>query len=137
MAGVPTVVSEIGAALRTLSNRQRVIADNIANADTPGFKAKTLAEPEFSTLVRSRGRIARPMVSVTSGMAALGAKGTHAGPRTVVDRSVTETKPNGNNVTLEDQLLELGEIQANYATMTSLYRKQMQLMKSALGRPGQ
>jgi len=45
-------------------------------------------------------------------------------------------KPDGNNVTLEDQLLKMGQVQTDFATMTNLYRKQMSLMKTALGRGG-
>jgi flagellar basal-body rod protein FlgB len=52
----------------------------------------------------------------------------------VLDGDTTETKPDGNNVTLEDQLLTLGQVQADFAAMTNLYRKQMGLMKTALGR---
>lgn len=134
------ILSGIGAAMRHLSDRQRVIAENIANADTPGFKTRTVAEPDFAGLVRSgsgAGKVARPVVSLTSGMSALGARAPQGGGKVILDENVSETKPDGNNVTLEDQLLKLGEVQADYATMTSLYRKQMQLLKTALGRGGQ
>ena len=42
----------------------------------------------------------------------------------------------GNTVTLEDQVLKMGQIQADYAALTGLYRKQMALMRSALGKGG-
>lgn len=131
------LLSGIATAMRHLSERQRVIAGNIANADTPGFKTRTLAEPDFGALVgggSSRTSVARPSVALTDGMAALGARAPQEGGRVLLDRDVSETKPDGNNVTLEDQLLKLGEVQADYATVTSLYRKQMQLLKVALGR---
>ncbi len=52
----------------------------------------------------------------------------------MLDADTSETKPDGNNVTLEDQLLKMGQIQADFAAMTSLYRKSQGLMQSALGR---
>lgn len=67
-------------------------------------------------------------------------RGSGRPPRTgstiVVDSDVSEIKPDGNSVTLEDQLLKLGKIQADFATMTNLYRKQQGLLKAALGRGG-
>jgi flagellar basal-body rod protein FlgB len=66
-------------------------------------------------------------------MVAMGASrprdpGVHA------DTATSETKPDGNNVTLEDQLLKMGQIQTDFSAMTSLYRKQMALIDAALGR---
>jgi hypothetical protein len=42
----------------------------------------------------------------------------------MLDKDISETKPDGNNVTLEDQLLKMGQIQADFTAMTGLYRKQ-------------
>jgi len=52
----------------------------------------------------------------------------------ILDRETSEAKPDGDNVTLEDQLLKMGQIQADFATMTGIYRKQMGLLKAAIGR---
>lgn len=126
------LLNGITAAMRHLGAKGEVIANNIANADTPRFKAKTLREPDFGALVEGRPGAKRPQVQVTSAMAALGA-GKHGHGRAVLDRSISETKPDGNNVTLEQQLMEMGEVQADYATLTSLYSKQMGLLRTALG----
>lgn len=140
MADLPKIFQGITAGMRHLSDRQRVIAGNIANSETPGFKARTMPEPDFSSMVGVRSGasgVAKPSVVRTSGMLALGASETASSGRIVEDKDVTETKPDGNNVTLEDQLLRLGQVQADYATLTSLYAKQMKLLKTALGRSGQ
>lgn len=127
------LINGITEAMRHLGARSQVIAGNIANADTPGFKARTLRAPDFAGLVQGGGaRPPRPKVAITSEMAALGA-GQKQAPNSILDKSVRETKPDGNNVTLEQQLLALGEVQADYATLTSLYRKQMGLIRTALG----
>jgi flagellar basal-body rod protein FlgB len=65
-------------------------------------------------------------------MAAMGASQPRSG-RITLDADVTETKPDGNNVTLEEQLLKMGRIQADFTALTNLYRKQMSLMKTATG----
>lgn len=138
--GTPAIFGGIADRLRYLSERQRVIAQNIANSETPGFKAHDVEAPDFSALISAQGgagpaRIARPRVAPTAAMQALGvAPGAVAG--TVLDRDISETKPDGNNVTLEDQLLKMGQAQADFAALTNLYRKQQSLLKIALGRGG-
>jgi len=138
MAGLPPQWGGLVSAMRHLGERQKVIATNVANADTPGYKTKTVEAPEFGNLVSGAGgkSVVRPTVRVTSAMAALGAN-VRSGSHIVEDRHVSETKPDGNNVTLEDQLLQLGQVQADYATLTNLYAKHVKLLKVALGRGGQ
>ncbi|BCA58946.1 flagellar basal body protein [Sphingomonas sp. HMP6] len=133
----PPLLAGIGVAMKNLSERQRVIAQNIANSETPGFKAREVNPPNFSSLLSAQDTgkpaVARPHITLTSGMTALGAHQIMAG-NVVADRDVSETKPDGNNVVIEDQLLKMGQIQADFATMTSLYRKQIGLLKAAIGK---
>ncbi|MDP9414069.1 MAG: flagellar basal body protein [Pseudomonadota bacterium] len=132
----PTLITGLGEAMRHLSERQRVVAQNIANSETPGFKAREVEAPDFGKLVGDAAgsrRVARPRVQITGGMAALGAN-QPLGGRITIDKDVTETKPDGNNVTLEEQLLKMGQIQADFTALTNLYRKQMSLMKTAVGK---
>ncbi|WP_448661373.1 flagellar basal body protein [Sphingomonas sp. CJ20] len=121
--------------MQNLSERQRVVAQNIANSETPGFKARDVSEPNFAALVGGSGMVAKPRVELTAAMKNLGAV-QPVGSGVVLDKNITETKPDGNNVTLEDQLLKMGSIQADFSAMTNLYRKQMQMMKTAIGRGG-
>lgn len=123
--------------MRHLAEKQRVIAQNIANSETPGFKARDVAAPNFADLLAMQGdgqspRVARPHVTLSAGMAAMGARPLQSGS-TIADADIAETKPDGNNVTLEDQLLKMGRIQQDFAAMTNLYRKQLSLLKTALG----
>lgn len=138
----PSILAGITREMKHLAERQRVIAQNIANSETVGFKAREVTAPDFADLLAAQGggaprtRVARPQVAITSNMAALGARAPRIGSRIVVDAAVSEIKPDGNSVTLEDQLLKMGKIQADFATMTNLYRKQQGLLKTALGRGG-
>ncbi|WP_242139751.1 flagellar basal body protein [Sphingomonas sp. TREG-RG-20F-R18-01] len=120
-----------------LADRQRVVAQNIANSETPGFKAQDVAAPDFTDLVSAAGgaRIASPRVAPTAAMIALGAR-PGAGAGIVADPDTFETKADGNNVTLEDQLLKMGQIQADFAAVTNIYRKQQALLQTALGKRG-
>lgn len=130
-----SLISGLGQAMHQLYKQQQVISQNVANADTPGYKAREMAAPSFAGMVQNGGKVGRPTVELSEGMARLGARAPRSGA-IVLDHDVTETKPDGNNVTLEEQLLKLGNVQADFAAMSNLYRKQMSLLKTALGRNG-
>ena len=73
MTSTPSILLGIGQSMKHLSQRQRVIAENIANSETPGFKARTVNEPDFSSLVTVYGasggkpRVARPQIQLSGG----------------------------------------------------------------------
>jgi flagellar basal-body rod protein FlgB len=131
--------------MRFLTNSQRVIAENIANADTPGYKARSVQSPDFSSLLSSvrdnaqssaRIQVAKPQVNESGSLERLSANIMGVGPMTIKgpgDKSVF-VKPNGNSVVLEDELIKMSDIQADFAAMNNIYRKQMNLMRTALGR---
>jgi flagellar basal-body rod protein FlgB len=132
----PSLITGLTTSMKALSQRQMVIAQNLANSETPGFKARETEAPDFSALLAAQGdgsapRVARPAVRITSGMAALGARQPDGGD-IIADRDTGETKPDGNNVVLEEQMLKMGQLQSDYAAMTSIYRKQMGLLKIAV-----
>lgn len=131
----PPILAGIRERMQNLSERQRVVATNIANSETPGYKAREVSEPNFASLVGGSGMIAAPRVQLTDRMKSLGAI-QPIGTGLILDKDITETKPDGNNVTLEDQLLKMGEIQADFTAMTGLYRKQMSMLKTAVGGRG-
>src|SRR5690606_20271547 len=99
--------------------------------DTPGYRARDVERPDFSKVLGevSRDRkVARPSVSATSRMAALGSR-VSVNSGKVVAVQGTEEKMNGNNVTVEDEILKLGEIRSEHSAATNLYRKSLGLLK--------
>ncbi|NLS27302.1 hypothetical protein S2M10_22970 [Sphingomonas sp. S2M10] len=137
MSDMPTIFSAIQMRMQNLSQRQQVIAQNLANSETPGYKSRDVSEPNFGDLLQGAGgiSIAKPRVELTGTMKNLGAV-QPVGSGLVFDKDITETKPDGNNVTLEDQLLKMGKVQADFSAMTNIYRKQMMLLKTALSKGG-
>lgn len=135
MMNTPPILSGIRERMQNLSERQRVIATNIANSETPGYKAREVEAPNFASLVGGSGMVQTPRVELTAAMKSLGAVQS-VGTGLILDKDISETKPDGNNVTLEDQLLKMGEVQADFTAMTNLYRKQMQMLKAAVGKGG-
>jgi flagellar basal-body rod protein FlgB len=126
------------ARMRFAQARQQVISQNIAHADTPGYKARVMEEPDFSSVLsavdkRGAGRVAKPQIAMPAAFKTFGSS-VAANAHTERDENVFETKPNGNNVSLEEQLSAMGGVQMEYAEMTNLYHKQMGLFRIALGK---
>jgi len=131
------MLSGMQRALRQLDARQRVIAGNLANSDTPGFKALDV-KSDFANMVDQRvEKAGNPTVNLTARMAELGAKsGNSLGMRSdvIVDNSATEIKPDGNSVNIEDQMMKMSQVQTEYITLINLYKKNIMLFKSAIGK---
>lgn len=116
--------------------RQRLIAENVANADTPRYKAKDLAQPSLPAVdARSGGgkvRAAAVSLAVTTSGhigGAGGAKGFKAS-----DKNNFEVLPSGNAVDLEEQMTRSAENQLEYQTVATLYQQSLGLLRTALGR---
>jgi flagellar basal-body rod protein FlgB len=112
-----------------LGERQSVLAQNVANADTPGYTAKDVAAPSFAELVS--GASAHLSMTVTAPGHIMPV--SEAGSFKITPQKITERSPNGNAVQLEDQMMKISDTTNDYALTTSLYRQQLGLIKLALG----
>ena len=112
--------------------RQSVLAENVANADTPGYRSQDLKPFTFSGLVsaeRDSGSI-KPVVTQAGHITSSGIAGSH-NVKTLQAGSFERT-PNGNSVVLEEQMMKIAENQMDYQTATSLYTRSLGLLKTAL-----
>ncbi len=113
--------------LAWLDARQRLLSQNVANADTPGFRPSD-AVPFQALLARSRA---------ASGMVATDAR--HLSPSgasaiAVQERRVAERTPNGNAVSLDEQAIRIAETDQAHALAMGLHRKYIGLFRMTLGR---
>lgn len=129
------LINALAAKLKHLAARQQVIAQNIANADTPGYRARDAAAPDFAAMVAGVAPARRQGVVMVSAPRVAGPTAMTSGQQ-LRREAPDEVTPDGNDVSLETELLKLSEVQMDYAATTSLYAKQMMLMKIALGRGG-
>ena len=122
-----------------LSQRQSVISQNIANADTPGYRPQDLVEVDFSGMLQkelnSGGTAGVTNVSLAatneSHMGLNGAEQDDARARKQKD--LYEVAPAENSVILEEQLLNAGRNTMDYNMMINLYQKQVGMFRIALG----
>lgn len=112
--------------------RQRLLAENVANADTPNFKPRDLTPPKFDHTMPTAG--AAPGLTRTNATHFAGA-GAGGGTQFQADGKLTyETRPAGNAVSLEDEMLKVAANQMDYQAATALYGRSLGLLKTALGR---
>jgi len=112
--------------LHWLDARQRVLAQNMANLDTPGFRPSDL-RPFAETLSRANAGLAR-----TNPAHAVSGTPDDARP----DRQLVERTPDGNGVSLEDQALKVADTDTAHALALSLHRRFLTMFRTALGRTG-
>lgn len=117
-----------------LADRQRVIAENVANADTPNYVARDLAEPDFGAMLRRRVT-GHTLTATRTDEAHLSGNGSTGSSQSAVVRTPDfETTPTGNSVVLEEQMIKAAETQMDYQTVTGLYSKSVGMLRIALGK---
>ena len=110
---------------------QRLLAENVANADTPQYRPRDLVAPKFGDQLASAGNVM--LASIASGHISVSGA---AGPVRFQSEQPGgyETRPTGNAINLEDEMLKVAANQMDYQTATTLYSRSLGLIKTALGK---
>ncbi len=111
---------------RYAADRHQLLSQNIANADTNDFKAKDL-EPFSEAYARLSDRNGKMPDQQT--LASIDKPW-----RTTAIHAPGITSPNGNTVSLEDQMMRSIEAQQDHETATVLYKKTIDILRTSLGR---
>ena len=114
--------SYLQAAMSGLAARQRTIANNIANADTPNFKA---SEVRFEDALKS---------AITRGQE------SSAADQSSLNRSVsrsslldaTSTRADGNNIDIDREMELLGEANLNYSALTQVMTSRISILRNVI-----
>ncbi len=117
--------------LAWIGQRQEVLAQNIANADTPKYRAQDIEPFKFKDLVRSKSSSGLNM-DTTAGSHLPGRRSPVNDFKEVKDRRPFETNPVGNSVVLEEQMSKLSENGISHRLTTQLYKKHLNLFRMAL-----
>ena len=109
--------------------RQRLLAENVANADTPQFQPRDLAPLKFD-----------PARSATASLALARTSSAHLGgieggnSFQLERRGAFEARPSGNAINLEDEMIKVAANQMDFQAVTALYARGLGLIKTALGK---
>lgn len=114
-----------------LHQRQDLLSQNVANADTPRYVARDLKAQDFSEALKKA-------TSQSSGMTITNVRhialSNSRGQFDDLEAPDIEASPNGNSVSLETQMIKVSDTQAQFAAAANLYAKAMTMMKTAIGR---
>jgi len=120
-----------------LGERQRVIAQNVANADTPNYGPRDLKAFAFSAALQSQAGMAMQPAQTSSGhMPGSTKRPGGAGAYRSVKGVDSETTLDGNSVVLEDQMIKMSEARMQYDAAIGFYQKSMALLRMAARPPG-
>ena len=116
-----------------LGAREKVLAQNIANADTPGYQPKDVEPLDFEHHLQKLAPVEpqrtdpKHMLGTIPAADPIGSK---------KEKAPYETAPAGNAVVLEEQMMKMAQTQADYNEMVNLYTKHISMLKDAIGRGG-
>jgi flagellar basal-body rod protein FlgB len=120
-----------------LNQRQDVLTQNVANADTPNYVAHDLKPVDFGRALRQAtgpSEAASRLIVTDPRHIALKTSARNGGFEDVEVRE-SQAGPNGNSVSLEQEMIKVSDTQAEFQAATNLYSKAMSMMRTAIGQP--
>jgi len=119
-----------------LNQREQLISQNVANSDTAGYRPSDLAP-----FALPEGGVGGPLAMATTQAGDLAGQGVSAGPGgsqtwTPQISPDSETRLDGNQVVLEEEMMKLTESRMNYATAIGFYEKSLAMIQMAIKAPG-
>jgi flagellar basal-body rod protein FlgB len=121
-----------------LSERQQVIAQNVANSDTPGFAPRDLKAFSFDASMRNQ--VAAAGVSLQAVTQPGHMTPPNAGKRISTYKTVktdhSETTLDGNAVTLEEEMMKMTDARMSYDAAIGFYQKSLGMLRMATRAPG-
>ena len=123
------ILSMLRTRMQWHQERQRVLAENVSNADTPRFVPRDLADPKFD---KAATALATPALARTAAGHIAGTLGGDSAFQ--AGREQFKIRPSGNAVNLEDEMLKVASNQMDYQAASSVYTRSLGLIKIAVGK---
>jgi flagellar basal-body rod protein FlgB len=123
------------ARLGQLSERQRLISENIANASTPGYRPRDIDTTSFDQMLAQQSGASGGLQMARTNAGHMSA-GRGTGTATLSAGEDSETTIDGNAVVLEDQMAKAQDTRMQFETGLALYQKGLDLLKMAARAPG-
>ena len=128
-----SVIAAASERLSWLGNRQDVLARNIANADTPGYRPHDLKPLRFGEQLRRQ--VSAPTLAATRDAHLSGTRPPGPIHETFEARRSMESTPTGNAVVLEEQMAKVNETTLTHQLISRVYHKNLEFLRIAAGRP--
>lgn len=122
--------------LSYLTEREKVLAQNVANSKTAGFQPKDLKPFTFQAQAEAQSQAVQASTN-SRHMQLSGVRSS--GPQTVYKQVTaldSEMSLDGNAVVLEEQMIKISDAKMSYDAAIGFYQKSMNLLKMATRAPG-
>jgi flagellar basal-body rod protein FlgB len=120
------------------NQRQRVLAQNISHADTPGFAPSDIKTPDFAKVLGVSAKSGTKQLSMDTTQSNHIAHRQQVGDNSALaaqqQRRTYEISPAGNAVNLEEQMMLASRNNMDYQLVTNLYNKNLEILRSAMRR---
>ncbi len=119
--------------------RQKLISENVANADTPGYAPRDLKPMSFAAML-GHGPAGVQLARTQGGHlpASTRSHGPDGGGDDYAEVTApdSEARVDGNQVVLEDQMMKMTESRIDYEAAVGLYQQSLNLITTAARAPG-
>lgn len=112
--------------MKYLTEKQRVVATNLANSNTPGYLPKDVEKPSFSNELSSN-----LTMTTTNPMHMSGVGKAVFSNKVYTPKPTTPLTIDGNGVIIEDQLNEASKASGEYNRMLTIYTQYRNMLKTA------
>lgn len=118
-----TVFSVAHAMAKHAGQAQAVAAQNVANADTPDYQRKVM--PSFEAHIPRDGGMRTTREGHATGFSA---------PFSSTQTQAQGAAPNGNTVTLEEEILASVDAKRQHDRALAIYKSSLTVLRASLGR---
>jgi len=123
-----TLFRMIAERISYMGERQKILSQNVANADTPNYQARDLKPLNFKDQIASEMRRVTPVMTQANHLPPV----TPSEPFSVLtDKRTYETSLDKNGVVLEEQAMKVSQNSGDFAATTAIYRKYLTMFKLA------
>ncbi|HMF21955.1 MAG TPA: flagellar basal body rod protein FlgB [Pseudolabrys sp.] len=134
IADIP-ILSMLRTRLDWAQARQKLLAENVANSDTPKYRARDLAPLKFEEPPLATPPVTVAALSLTrTDEGHLPGVGMSQSPYRAGNTRLFDVRPTGNAVNLEEEMMKVAANQMDFQTATALYTRSLNLIKTALGK---
>ncbi|HEY8950616.1 MAG TPA: flagellar basal body rod protein FlgB [Rhizomicrobium sp.] len=134
MADIP-LLGMLRERMSWLNARQDTLAQNVANADSPGYLARDLKPMNFEDMMKRVNGESQPSGLTTTNAMHININASRPGNYAGEDAPDTEASVSGNTVSLEAEMIKVSDTQAQFQAATNLYSKAISMMRTAIGNP--
>ncbi len=113
------------------AQRQKLLSQNISNADTTDYRPKDLKDPDFKQILKGE-LSSRVQVTRTNPAHLKGTIPEQDKFRNISVRKTFEEAPDGNQVVVEEQMQKVGDTRSKYETAVTLMQAQMKMLRIAV-----